>query len=63
MNDDQPVKASNFNLKMDYPSANVGEALKKKRQRLADTQLGIKDTMNNDNPISREQDDTDSNAG
>jgi hypothetical protein len=63
MNDDQPVKASNFNLKMDYPSADVGQALKKKRLSIADSRLGIKDQLNNENPISREQDDTDTSAG
>lgn len=58
MNDDQPVKASNFNLKIDYPSADVGGILKNKRMKLADTKMGpIADTLNNDTPISREEKD------
>ncbi len=62
MNDDQPVKASNFNLKIDYPSADVGETLKRKRLKLSDTKLGIKDQLA-EVPESREQDETDSTAG
>ncbi len=63
MSDDQPVKASNFNTKISYPSADVGDTLKKKRFKLADTRLGIKDQMNNETPVSREEDDDNTSAG
>lgn len=61
MNDNQPVKASNFNLKIDYPSADVGETLKKKRYKIADSRLGIKDQLA-EIPETREENDNNSSA-
>ncbi len=62
MNDDQPVKASNFNLKVTYPSAEVGDSLKKKRNNIMDSRMGVKDQMNNEAPLSREEHEDNSDA-
>lgn len=51
--------SSNFNLKESYPSADVGEFLKKKRLKLADTRLGIKDQLPEVQSQTRVEDDAD----
>ncbi len=39
---DDNTKASNFTLKVDYPTADVAATLRRKREKLADNKMGEK---------------------